>query len=151
MTKFLNMTEAMSLALHTAVVLASHPNKRMSAKEIAAGLHASEFHLAKVLQRLVNAGLLLSRRGPSGGFSLSPKGLNAVLLDFLRAVSTLPEGHMCLFEQPVCSGDCILGDLLDQVDKLVLERLAGSKISDFAPDKMDPGQVMALGVSEERG
>ena len=51
-------------------LLAAHPRERMSAGRIAELLGASQAHLAKVMQRLVKAGLVDSVRGPGGGFGV---------------------------------------------------------------------------------
>lgn len=143
--KFLNLSEAASLSLHTAVVLAGNLEKRLSAKEIAEELKASEFHLAKVMQRLVAAGLVDSRRGPAGGFMLSDSGKAASLLDFFKAVHGTPKTHYCLFDRSVCQGDgCVLGDLVSKVDELVVERLAAIKVSDFLFCQTDEKQALAM-------
>ena len=70
MSGSLKISEAASLALHTMVYLAGDPSAHYPAGRLAEALCVSEAHLAKVLQRLVKAGMLVSVRGPKGGFRL---------------------------------------------------------------------------------
>jgi len=61
----LKISDAASLAIHTMVLLATHPDETFSIPEIAAILKASQAHLAKVAQRLAKAGLVSAREGSS--------------------------------------------------------------------------------------
>ena len=70
MTNLLRISDAASLGLHTMGLLAGR-STRLSTQEIARSLGASEHHLAKVMQRLAKMGLVVSTRGPQGGFVLS--------------------------------------------------------------------------------
>ena len=54
--KRLKLSEAASLALHSMVLSAVFPGRKVSAREIATELDVSEAHLAKVLQRLARRG-----------------------------------------------------------------------------------------------
>ena len=133
MSKLLNISEAAALSLHSAVLLAAAPQKRRSAKNMATELQVSEAHLTKVMQQLASQGLVESRRGPKGGFSLTDKGSNAVLLDFFQAVHGRIDSHACLFYRLACAGPCIFGDLISHVDEIVSKRLGQISLSAFAP------------------
>ena len=52
--------------------------------------------LSKVLQRLVQAGLVASKRGKRGGFELLPRARTATLLEILLALDGVPELNICL-------------------------------------------------------
>lgn len=120
----LKFSEAASLALHTAVVLAQNPDKLLTTREIAGELGVSEAHLAKVLQRLVRCGLVHSFRGPGGGFVLASPAETVALLEIYQAIEGPVRAHHCLFDKPVCNGnDCILGGLLTSVHSQVEDYL----------------------------
>jgi Rrf2 family protein len=127
MNNILNISGAASLGLHTVQVLAAESGRRMGAAEIARRLKVSGHHLAKVLQRLVRAGILDSVRGPSGGFMLAADSGGRTLLDVYQAVEgPLPESG-CLLGHRDCLGDsCLFGDLLGQTKK-ELQRVLGAK------------------------
>ncbi len=117
MNSILAISDAASLALHTAAVLAADPDRRRSAREIVGVLGVSHAHLAKVLQRLARAGLVRSVRGPAGGFSLGRDPAAVTLLDVYEAVMGPLRPSRCLLGRPVCAaGGCVLGGLLRRVD-----------------------------------
>jgi len=132
MASFLRMSEAVSLAMHAAAMLGAEPGRKLSNNEIARKLGASRAHLSKVLGRLGKAGFVRSAVGPGGGFSLARPSSRITLLDIYRAIEGAPKKDVCLFDKPGCNGSCILGDLVERVNELVIERLAKTKLSDLA-------------------
>ena len=132
MSSMLKISEAASLALHSTVLLAANPDEMLPTREIASRLHVSEAHLSKVLQRLSRAGLVRSVRGPKGGFRLAKPADEIVLLHVYEAVEGVLAPNKCLFEAPICDGDeCILGGLLEIVDRQVRDHLAKTKLSEL--------------------
>ena len=134
MTSLLKISEAASLGLHTASFLAARGKETATTHEIATGLRASEAHLAKVLQRLVKAGLVESLRGPKGGFRLARPGNRMTLLNVYEAIEGRFRPEACLLGRYACGGKCILGDMVNLVNRLVSETLAGTKVSEAAAD-----------------
>lgn len=125
----LKVSEAASLALHTASLLATNPDSLITTSEAAEALGVSENHLSKVLQRLTKAGLVRSIRGPKGGYRLARSADEVTLLDVYEAIEgPLPE-TTCLLAKPMCGGCCILGGLLGKVNELVREHFEGTKLS----------------------
>lgn len=132
MDNVLKISEAASLALHAAALLGEAPEKMLSTREIASILHVSEAHLSKVLQRLSKTGIVRAIRGPRGGFMLEGNPEDITLLRIYEEIEgPLPENH-CLLGAPVCNGnDCILGGLLEKVNKEVREYLSSTKLSEL--------------------
>jgi Rrf2 family protein len=131
MTGPFKLSEATSLALHTMTFLSAVPEKTTSANEIARNLRVSEAHLAKVLQRLSKAGLLISNRGPKGGFRLAKDARDIKL----REVYEVMEGRMrtkdCLYNEKICSGNgCVFHGLIGSVTKMFEQYLGSTSISD---------------------
>ncbi len=132
MTQLLKISEAASLALHTMVLLAARPDKQISTREIANTVRASEAHLAKVMQRLTKAGLVISIRGPGGGFMLDRAGNQITLLEVYEAIDGPLGPGTCLIGSQACKGrECIMGNVLDSVGKQVKDYLSGTKLSDL--------------------
>ena len=125
----LKVSEAASLALHTAVFLAGRPEEVVTTGEVASALDVSENHLSKVLQRLAKAGLMRSTRGPRGGFMLSRSPDDLTLLEVYEAIEGPLGTTNCLFGRPACDGECILGDLLTDVNAQIREYLTRTKLS----------------------
>jgi Rrf2 family protein len=91
------MTRAADYAVRAIVHLASLPDRsRASLGELATGVDVSPAFLSKVLQRLVRAGLIRSRRGKCGGFELSRDIASVSLLDVLHALDSVPTLNACL-------------------------------------------------------
>lgn len=139
MPRLVNISEAVSLALHTMALLGRASQRRVRNQEIADLLKASGHHLAKVMQRLVRAGLVDSACGPQGGFLLAKPADEIMLLDVYEAIEGPLGDEGCLLREPICSGrDCILGEVLhsiqtqlrDYLDKTTLAELAGSSSID---------------------
>lgn len=74
-------------AIIAVVHIASHQEDHpIPGKEIARSCQIPTAHLMKILQQLVRAGILISGRGPAGGFSLGRATQEISLLDIVEAV-----------------------------------------------------------------
>lgn len=132
-TNVLKISEAASLAMHTAAMLAVDPTQMLSAGHVASVLQVSPTHLAKVLQRLAHVGIVRSVRGPKGGFILQKDPRLVSLLEVYEAIEGPLRPTNCLLGKKVCShGHCILGNLVKSVDEQVKQYLAGTKIAELA-------------------
>jgi len=137
--RMLNISEAASLAFHAMILLAAHPNRLVSTREIASSLHGSEAHLAKVLQRLVRAGLVESIRGPAGGFRLKRESSKIYLLEVFEVMEGKLTEHKCLLSSPVCgNGSCIFGGMLDSINRQVRDYFTRTRLSEFS--RLGPGE-----------
>jgi len=128
----LRISEAASLAFHTMAYLARNPARVATTREIAKEVRGSEAHLSKVLQRLVKAGLVRSARGPKGGFSLGKARNDIRLLDIYETIEGPFQPKNCLLDFSVCGdGPCILGGMVEMVNREFKEYLAGTLLSDL--------------------
>jgi Rrf2 family protein len=150
MAGLLRISEAYVLAFHAmAYLVNSLSEKPISAAELAETFAVSEAHLAKVLQRLARLGLLGSRRGPRGGFMLTCDPTQVTLMDIHTAVDGPLDENTCLLGEHICEpGTCVMEALLCQVQEMVREKLASTKLSDLAPQVKRKGQGEPLGRSK---
>jgi len=124
-------SEAATLALHAAGVMAAHEGS-VSTHTMAEALGASEATLSKVMQRMVKAGLATSRRGPHGGFELARSRETITLLDVYESVEGAINVKHCLLGAPVCGKKhCPLGSLFEKVTREVTEKLAKTTLQEF--------------------
>ena len=131
MSGSLRISEAASLALHTMVYLAGDPGTQYPAGKLARVLCVSEAHLAKVLQRLTRAGLLVSVRGPKGGFRLARRTDDITLLEVFEAIDGPYEPSECLMHDRTCGQmGCLFGDLLVNINRQVRDYLGGRNLED---------------------
>lgn len=134
MTGLVRISEAASLALHALGVMARCP-QRWTTERLAQILRASTHHLAKVMQRLVKAGLLRSVRGPHGGFELTRMPEEITLAEIYQAVEGPLPGAGCLLGEPICrngAANCMLGDLVNMVHREVHDYLSRTTLRRMA-------------------
>ncbi len=140
MSGFLKISEATVLALHAIIYIAIAVKKGELATngEIAGRLNASENHLSKVLQRLTKAGLVKSVRGPKGGFILGRDSTEITIREIYELFEGTVDSSGCLLQTPVCGDNCVFGDLLVRMNRMVIDYMSGTKLSD-AVDKIGKG------------
>jgi len=133
MSQFIKISEAASIAFHTAALLAQRPGELVSSREIARTLGASENHVSKVLQRLVHGGYVTSTRGPSGGFRIKAGWQRIKLLDLYETVEGPIQPGRCLLDLPVCRGNrCALGAILHKTNEAVRKCLGGTTLAEMS-------------------
>jgi Rrf2 family protein len=127
----LKISDAVNLALHAMMTLATGAaGPPLSVSVMAGKLGLSENHLAKVMQRLHKVGLVNSKRGPKGGFTLGRPPGSIRLLDVYEAIEGPLEDRDCLLAEPICDGTCcLLGGLLGSINEQVREHLANTTLA----------------------
>ncbi|MGQ9622409.1 MAG: RrF2 family transcriptional regulator [Candidatus Caldatribacteriaceae bacterium] len=130
MTLFPHFSEAVSLALHSMVLL-GQSGTPLTTKEIATKTGASVHHLAKVFQRLGKAKLVMSARGPRGGFILARPPEEITLLEVYEAIEGSFETEGCLLGRERCPfSSCIFGGLLHDFALRLQVYLSSHRLSD---------------------
>ncbi len=133
MSCILRISEAAAIALHAAVFLANNPYKLISAENIASTLKVSKAHLSKVLLRLERVGLVMSVRGPKGGYALAKSGDTLTLLDIYEAIDGPLSLSNCILKNRVCNGsNCILGGILEILNREFKNQISKTKLNDVA-------------------
>ena len=93
----MQLTRAADYGVRALVHLADvESHNRASLTDLAELAGVTPAFLSKVLQRLVQAGLVASKRGKRGGFELLPRARTATLLEILVALDGVPELNICL-------------------------------------------------------
>ncbi len=100
-------------------------------------------YLSKVLQGLVRAGIVESRRGVGGGFKLAKDPEQLTLLDVVNAVEPIPRIKGCpLGLKSHCKKLCSVHARLDQAMAQVETVLAESTIADLLRDPTRPPPLL---------
>lgn len=107
---------------------------RSSLTDLADAADVSPAFLSKVLQRLVRAGLLASRRGKRGGFEMLEKGRLSTLYDVLEALDGLPSLNVCLLDANSChrSPWCAAHTVWMEAQDRMLETLRHTRVEALA-------------------
>jgi Rrf2 family protein len=101
-------------ALRAVACLARDPDEMLSADSLAAQTNVPRRYLHKVLQDLVRAGLIDSRPGPGGGYSLRAAADAISILDVINAVAPLERIRHCPLGLPSHTRLCPLHRELDR-------------------------------------
>jgi len=87
-------------ALRATVHIAEHRPKRLSVTQIAQATGAPSGYLAKVLQSLSRAGVVVGQRGLHGGFTLTREPEAISILEIMNAVDPIPRIKKCPLDNP---------------------------------------------------
>jgi Rrf2 family protein len=113
-----------------------------SAREIAEQYDIPIELMAKVLQRLVRAGLLISTQGTRGGYTLSRPSVSISVADVIQAIDGLFTVTACSSEKNDCEqfSKCSIRDPLWQIRERIAATLGTVTIAEMAADS-DAAQV----------
>ena len=132
MINMLAITEATSIAIHLCVRLTQTGTAYYSTHKVAEEFDLSVHHLAKVVQKLVKAGIIESSRGGQGGVRLLQSKEKLSVADLNAAVVELEKGG-CLLSQKVCTGcKCSLGKWIHEENTKIQEALQKTTIHEIA-------------------
>lgn len=92
-------------ALQAVMFLALKPDgERTSIRELTKKVQIPYHFLAKILQDLTYKGLLVSQKGPTGGFALAKSAKEITLFDIVDAIDGSGFMQNCILGFPECSG-----------------------------------------------
>lgn len=131
MAKIVSYSEAASIGMH-GMVLVARAGETINVQKIADIIGSSRHHVAKVMQRLVKEGFLLSNRGPSGGFKLNLEADKITLLQIYEAIEGQVKVVSCPHEKQVCPFEkCILGTVVFKMTQTFRDYLSSNTLADL--------------------
>ncbi len=106
---------------------------KISIKEIAREIDAPEHYIAKILQDLCKNGLLLSLKGPTGGFYLDENSLQCSLAEIVKVIDGYKLYNGCALGLPVCSENmpCPLHNQFKKVRKDIYNMLQNAQLGEL--------------------
>jgi Rrf2 family protein len=132
------------LALKAGVPAA--PAGASSAREIAEQYDIPIELMAKVLQRLVRTGLLVSTQGTRGGYALSRASASITVADVIQAIDGPFTVTACSTEKNDCEqySKCSIRDPLWQIKERIVEALGTVTLAEMASDQAGVAAPMAV-------
>jgi Rrf2 family protein len=117
-----------------------------SAREIAEQYDIPIELLAKVLQRLVRTGLLVSTQGTRGGYALSRAAKLISVADVIQAIDGPLTVTACSTENNDCEqySKCSIRDPLWQIRERIVAALGTVTLSEMAADAVAPAPVAVM-------
>jgi Rrf2 family protein len=104
-----------------------------SAKDIAEAYHIPPQLLAKILQTLAKAGILVSHAGTNGGYALSRPSIEITAFEVIRAIDGPLFITSCITIHGSCDlvGTCTIKEPLRKVNDSIKDLLSGIRIADL--------------------
>ncbi len=111
----------------------SKNNAKVGVKQIAKAIDSPEPFIAKILQDLGRKGLVLSAKGPTGGFYLDNIGLKKSLADIVNAVDGDKLFTGCGLGLKSCSAKmpCPVHDNFVSIRKEIKSMMQNAKLGDY--------------------
>lgn len=112
-------------ALRALAYIANRDGKTVSVTEISDELNIPRPFLRKSLQTLNIKGILASRKGKNGGFSLARKASDISIKDVIEAFRGDFSLNECLFKKKICpeKESCVLRKKIKKIEDLVEKEL----------------------------
>lgn len=114
-------------------------------RELTRSLRIPYHFAAKILQRLTRKGLLVSLKGPAGGFALAMQATEITLFHVVEAVDGVEFTQRCVLGFPECSGmnPCAVHETWGEMRDRIYSMLAGKSIDEIARDMKKPEYGLA--------
>lgn len=128
-------------ALQAVMYIALKPEGELiSIKELTKKLNIPYHFLAKILQDLSYKGLLISQKGPNGGFGLGMPAKEITLFHIVEAIDGVDFTNQCVLGFPECSGKspCAVHDRWAGLRDGVYSMLVNKNIAQMAKEMRKP-------------
>ncbi len=123
-------------------------NAAQSAKDIADAYHIPPQLLAKILQTLARAGLLVSHAGTNGGYALARAASEISAFEVIRAIDGPLFITSCITIHGTCdlAGHCTIKEPLRKVNDSIKDLLSAIRIADLIEVSAESEQDGAMAV-----
>ena len=149
----LRLTKKADYGLMALKYLAEHAHGgAQSAKDIADAYHIPPQLLAKILQTLTRAGILISSAGTNGGYALARPGSDVSAFEVIRAIDGPLFITSCITIHGTCDlhGTCTIKEPLRKVNDSIKDLLSAIRISDLV-EPTDPAGSSGVGTAVAGG
>ena len=118
-----------------------------SAKDIAEAYHIPPQLLAKILQTLTRANILVSTAGTNGGYALARPAIDINAFEVIRAIDGPLFITSCITIHGTCdlAGHCTIKEPLRKVNDSIKDLLSGIRIADLAEPVDGDGHTPVAG------
>jgi Rrf2 family protein len=138
---------ALKYLAEQALVPGGKASAAQSAKDIADAYHIPPQLLAKILQTLARAGLLVSHAGTNGGYALAKPASEISAFEVIRAIDGPLFITSCITIHGTCdlAGHCTIKEPLRKVNDSIKDLLSAIRIADLIEAPDSEAQVAMVG------
>jgi Rrf2 family nitric oxide-sensitive transcriptional repressor len=144
------LSKTVEYALRATVWLAREPGVTVSAARLAGSIQVPRRYLHKVLQGLVEAGLVRSQPGPGGGYGLHRDPCEITILDVVDAVEPIERIRSCPLGLATHTSLCPLHLVLDEAYATVEAALGRVTVADVVRQPSRVPSLVEIGKGRER-
>ena len=137
------LSQTSEYALRAVLHIAAHA-RPLRVAEIAAAVDVPQNYLSKTLHQLARAGVLVSARGPSGGFRLAADPSTLTLRQVISPFAD-PHTRRCLLGRGVCGEvpDCAVHERWVPVASRVRDFFATTTVADLLSSPLPTLEVIS--------
>ncbi len=135
----MRLQKSTQFALYAVLELAADPERQMSTADIAARYGISAHHLAKVMRRLVRAGLIQSVRGVGGGYRFSGNVRRVTLWDVMELFEPdfqEAEDNEAAISTPISQALDNVRAEIDDLTRATMQSITLKSLLKFAPKEL---------------
>jgi Rrf2 family cysteine metabolism transcriptional repressor len=120
-------TKNTDYAVRALLVLGTHPQEYISARQVALEQLIPYQYVRKLLRTLMQHDLVVSRDGVGGGFSLTSSPGKIKLADIIRIFQGDIQLSECMFRKKICQqrAKCVLRTHIMRIERLVEKEFNG--------------------------
>ncbi len=144
------LSQTVEYALRAMVFLTANADGATSAQVIAQQIRVPERYMSKVMRNLVVAGLVHSRRGPTGGFALARPASQISMLAVIEAVEPMPRISKCPLNNPRHAALCPMHRRLEDAYQLIRDVLGRSSLEEVAGESASDSSCSILSSAPSR-
>ncbi|MBT3373106.1 MAG: Rrf2 family transcriptional regulator [Rhodospirillaceae bacterium] len=136
----MRLQKSTQFALYAVLELAADPERQLSTADIAARYGISAHHLAKVMRRLVRAGLIQSVRGVGGGYRFSGNVRRVTLWDVMELFEPDAQGvedDEAAIGTPISQALDNVRAEIDDLTRATMQSITLKSLLKFAPKEID--------------
>ncbi|MCF8294659.1 MAG: Rrf2 family transcriptional regulator [Bacteroidales bacterium] len=131
MANIVHLSEAASIGLHALIIIAKGEGM-INVQQIADLTGSSRHHVAKVMQRLTKEKMVVSSRGPNGGFILNKKPSEISLLEIFEAIEGKMDIPVCPADHQICPFEkCLLDNVTQRMTLQFRDYIQHQTIEDY--------------------
>lgn len=124
------LTKNTDYAIRALLVLAGKDDSYISARDIALEQNIPYQYLRKILQQMIDNGLVVSREGGKGGFKIKKSPLKIKVTDIIELFQGDIVFSECMFRKQLCQNraTCVLRKNIQKIEKLVTKEFGAITI-----------------------
>jgi Rrf2 family protein len=132
------LSQTIEYALRAMVCIAGlEAGATLNSESIALKTKVPQGYLSKVLRDLVVAELVVSQRGPNGGFALARPAASISLLDVINAVDPITRIRKCPLDNPAHMKLCPLHQRIDDALDVIAQQFERTNLAEMLESNSD--------------